>query len=308
MTTTAAADMSSPKVVTWLDGGLSTALERLGCSTRHALWTARALVDAPDLVVTAHRHYVTAGAQMVLTASYQAGVANLTQYTGSRSEARRVLASSVACARQAAAQAVDRSVRVAASLGAFGALLADGSEYHGRYPTPWRDVAREQRERLEVLLDAGPDVVVCETLPTVTEAAVLLDILDDLMPEHPTIEVWITFTAIDGGRTAGGDALVAVGDLIVERPWVRALGVNCTDGRHVAAALDALRSVYDGPLVAKPNAGGRWDVDRGTWRSVDGVDLWRTRVPEWVRRGARHVGGCCGVGPAELASIISSTT
>lgn len=275
--------------VRWLDGGLSTALERLGFSTRHELWTARALVDAPDLLVEAHRQFLRAGAEVLLTASYQAGLTNLTRHLGSEVEARRVLASSVHLARQAARTHPGPPPRVAASVGAYGALLADRSEYHGRYDATWDEVAREHRARFEVLLDASPDVVVCETLPTVAEAAVMLDVLDDLMAERNDVEVWITFTAVEAGFTAAGDPLVRVDELLRGRPWLRAVGVNCTRVSHVAAALHALGSVTDLPLIAAPNG-----------------------VPEpesiraWRRAGARYVGGCCGVGPAELAQIAST--
>lgn len=271
--------------VTLVDGGLSTELHRLGFSTDHPLWTARALIDAPDLVVAAHRAFVDAGAQVVLTASYQAGITNLTEYLGSPDQARAGVASSVALARQAVADSGRRGVRVAASLGAYGALLADGSEYVGRYDATWTEVAHEQHARLEALMGAGPDLVVCETLPTLAEAAVTLEVLDDLVDRVGPVEVWLTFTAVDGGRTAGGDHLGDAVELLVGRPWVRAIGVNCTDPHHIAAALQAL-SGADVPLVAEPNAG------------VAPHDLAR-----WIDLGARFVGGCCGVSASDLAVL-----
>lgn len=280
----------STSPATLVDGGLSTELHRLGFSTDHPLWTARALIDAPDLVVAAHRAFIDAGAKVVLTASYQAGITNFTAHLGSSGSARAYVASSVALARQAvslaAADTGHHDVRVGASLGAYGALLADGSEYHGRYQATWSEVAHEQRARLEVLVQAGPDVVVCETLPTLAEAAVTLGVLDNLIERDRPVEVWLTFTAVEGGFTAGGDPLTQVAELLVERPWVRAIGVNCTEPRHVDAALAALGSVCDVALVAKPNG-------------VPGAG----EIARWIERGARFVGGCCGVGARDLVML-----
>jgi len=301
------APVPAPQVV-WVDGGLSTALERRGWSTAHELWTARVLVDAPWAVVAEHRRFLDAGARVVLTASYQAGLGNLTRYLGSPTQAHRVLASSVACARRAVAESGVTGARVAASLGAYGALLADGSEYHGRYDVPWHRVAAEQRQRLEVLLDAGPDIVVCETVPTLTEAEMLFEVLEGLDVGSRPVEVWVTFTAVDDAMTAGGDELGSLGSRFPTPPWLAAVGVNCTHGAHVAAALRALAQAFDGPLVAEPNAGGAWDAARARWEGVEGVDVWYHRIPDWVGLGARYIGGCCGVGPEELAAIIASSS
>lgn len=271
-----------------LDGGLSTALERLGFSTDHELWTAAALIDAPHLVVAAHTAFLDAGANVILTASYQAGVSNLIRYVGDETAARRVIASAVTLARQAVQQSGRSDARVGASLGAYGALLADRSEYHGRYGASWSEVAVEQRARAEVLLDAGVDLLVCETLPTVTEAKVTLEVLDELLDRYPRLEVWVTFSAGPEGRTTGGEALAEVGPLLVGRPWVTAVGVNCTAPEHVATALHALRGLPV-PLIAEPN------------RLPDAVDL-----ECWIDAGVRFVGGCCGVGPCELAEAVTS--
>jgi S-methylmethionine-dependent homocysteine/selenocysteine methylase len=274
--------------VQFLDGGLSTALERLGFRTDHELWTAAALVHAPELVVAAHGAFLEAGAEVILTASYQAGITNVGRVVGDEARARQMLVSSVALARQAIELAHRTDARVASSLGAYGALLADRSEYHGRYPVPWSEVAKQQRVRAETLLDTGVDLMVCETLPTVSEAAVTLDVLDELIPRYPAVEVWVTFTAVGDGWTAGGEALGEVSTLLVDRPWVTAVGVNCTAPHHVGAALAALGATPVA-LIAKPN------------HLPEVQELRR-----WIDAGVRHLGGCCGVGPQELAEAIAS--
>lgn len=274
--------------VQMLDGGLSTALERLGFSTDHELWTAAALIDAPHLVVAAHTAFLDAGANVILTASYQAGVSNLIRYVGDDTAARRVIASSVDLARQAVQQSGRSDARVGASLGAYGALLADRSEYHGRYGVSWSEVALEQRARAEVLLDTGVDLLVCETLPTSSEAKVTLEVLEELLDRYPGVEVWVTFTASDDGLTAGGDPLAEVASLLAGRRWLTAIGVNCTTVERVGVALDSLRSLPV-PLIAEPN------------RLPDAAELQR-----WIDAGVRFVGGCCGVGPCELAEAVTS--
>jgi homocysteine S-methyltransferase len=215
-----------------LDGGLSTALEELGADLDDPLWTAKILRDDPELVLAAHRAFVAAGAEIVISASYQAP--------------DELLAESVRIARRA-------GVLVAGSVAPYGASLAGGQEYTGDYDVPDGWHAR----RLALLLEGEPDFLAIETQPRADEAAAIVALLED-------VDCWVTFTCRDGERTWHGepieDAVQAV-----SAPQVAAVGVNCTAPEHVDELLARIRSVSDLPLVAYPNAGRTYDAATKTW-------------------------------------------
>lgn len=279
---------------TVIDGGLSTVLEELGERPAGMLWTASALVDRSSLITEAHRRYVDAGADIVITSSYQASEAGLVAAGLSRSRARAVLASTTELARQAGARCV------AASVGPYGACQADGSEYHGRYEADWAEVRRFHRARLEVLVDSGPDVFAVETMPGVVEAAIVMEELRELT-DAPA---WVTFTCSGPHTTCAGDSMADAAAAVA--PMVQAVGVNCTHPAFVGMLLRQAGGVTHLPLVAYPNHGADWDAQAKCWvGTADGTDLPR-HLDEWLAAGARLVGGCCGVGTKGIAAIAAA--
>ncbi|MCB1017404.1 MAG: homocysteine S-methyltransferase, partial [Acidimicrobiales bacterium] len=250
-----------------------------------------------------HEAFFRAGADVAVTGSYQVSADGFVRAGRTAADAATALRRSVRLAREAAdrvAGDVGGERLVAASVGPYGAVLADGSEYHGRYGRTAADLTAFHRRRIEVLEDAGPDLLAVETLPTAVEA---LAVLDALGADGPP--VWVSFTAVAGGRTAGGDDLGALGPLVAAHPRVAAVGVNCTAAYDVAAALDALAPTGL-PLVACPNAGGEWDAAARRWRYAGLGAVAGGLVADWIDRGARLVGGCCGVGPADIAGLVTA--
>jgi homocysteine S-methyltransferase len=145
-----------------LDGGLATQLERLGADLRDELWSARLLIDDPGLIRRVHLDYFEAGADLAITASYQASFEGFARRGIDRAQAVRLLHRSVAIAREAAAEHASKTGTiplVAASIGPYGAVLADGSEYDGRYGKTVDELIEFHRPRIEVFLDAEPDLL-----------------------------------------------------------------------------------------------------------------------------------------------------
>lgn len=275
---------------TLIDGGLSTALEQLGHRPAGMLWTAQLLIDQPEQIVAAHRLYVDAGADVIITSSYQASVAGFVEAGQTPAHGRVALASTTSLARQSGAPVV------AASVGPYGAVLGDGSEYHGRYPATWAEIAAFHRERLEVLVDSGPDLLAIETIPSATEAAIIVDIAHDLS----ALPMWVSFSCRDKSHTSAGDPLESAAAMIAHDNLV-AIGVNCTAPQNIEPLLRALPDHVAG--LAYPNHGGVWDPVAEGW-SVDvdqpGVDVYLQR---WIDAGAKFIGGCCGVGPDGIAAL-----
>ena len=291
-----------PDRVTVLDGGLSTALEGLGADLGSALWTARLLSDAPHLIAEAHRAFFTAGAQ----------VADRGQLPGKRAgpgglgirrarQQPRLIASSVTLAQQVrdevAAAVPGRPLLVAASVGPYGAVLADGSEYRGRYGLSARQLRDFHAPRLELLASTAPDLFAVETIPDVDEAQVLVPLLDEI-----GIPAWFTYSVREG-KTCASQSLEEAYEVLAGSTSIVAAGVNCSQPDEVLGAVRASVRATGLPAVAYPNKGGRWDSATRTWEGASGLEI--GLVSSWVSSGARYVGGCCGTGPDDIAALAS---
>jgi len=287
-----------------LDGGLATQLEARGHDISTALWSAELLRSNPEAIVDVHRAYLEAGAEVVISASYQASRAGFEELGASAREADRLIASSVALARRArrefAADHPDAGPRlVAASVGPYGAVLHDGSEYTGDYGVSKEALERFHAPRLGVLDRAGADLLACETIPCRDEADVLAELLEGVQTP-----AWVAFSCRDGTTINDGTPIAEVAAAFAEHPAVLALGVNCTPPRFATSLIGELRRAAPGKsVVVYPNSGERYDAATGTWSGTSSADEFATYAAEWARAGATLIGGCCRVGPAHVRSM-----
>ena len=287
-----------------LDGGLASELERAGFDLGHPLWSARLLATDPGAIARVHRSYLDAGSDCITTASYQATLAGFERDGRSPDEARALLQRSVTLALDARdrfwADARNRAGRarplVAASVGPYGAFLANGAEYTGDYD---RDVAglREFHcERLELLSASGADLLACETIPSAAEARAL----SSLLSESAGPPAWISFSCRDGERLRDGTPLAECVRLADRVQRILAIGVNCTAPEHVDSLLRVAAGATAKLLVAYPNSGEEYDATRKRWRGRSSRERWGEFGRAWHAAGARLIGGCCRTGPAEV--------
>lgn len=290
-----------------LDGGLASELEARGADLRDDLWSARLLRDDPELLQQVHRAYLEAGADCIVTASYQASEAGFRRQGSSAEESAEWLRLSVrlACrARDEFWQSCNNGARhrplVAASIGPFGAVLADGSEYRGAYGLREEALYRFHVERWKVLAEAGGDLMACETIPDRAEVLALGRLFD----ETPELSGWVALSCRDPEHLADGTELVEVAAGLDAVPGVVALGVNCVPPAWVPRSLAVLRQTTAKPLVAYPNSGESWNAEQKRWDStaVERPDL-GAEARQWIDAGARLLGGCCRTGPADIASL-----
>ncbi len=276
-----------------IDGGLSNALADRGHVLADDLWTARLLRDAPEEIVAVHRAYFDAGAEVATTASYQASVPGFVAAGLTEAEAQRLIVRSVELAREAALDFP--GARVAASVGPYGAVLGDGSEYRGRYGLTTAQLRDFHRPRIELLLSAGPDLLAVETIPDVDEAEVIAELLD----EYKTL-AWLSYT-ISGGLTRAGQPLEDAFAVARGVDSIIATGVNCCAPADVLAAVEVAVAASGKPAIAYPNAGETWDADHHEWVGTSSYDL--ALVPSWRKAGAVHLGGCCRIGPDTIRAL-----
>lgn len=277
------------------DGGLASELEARGHDLSGALWSARLLVDDPAAIRSVHEAYFRAGADIATTATYQASLEGFAARGLTRAQTVRLWRRGVALARAARdACADDRRRWVAASVGPYGAALADGSEYRGRYGRTVAELRAWHRPRMEVLAEAGADLLALETVPDIDEAEALVDVVNDL-----GVPAWLSYT-IDGTRTRAGQPLTDAFAVAACSDAIVAIGVNCCAPADVAAAVE-LAAGTGKPVVAYPNSGEAWDAVHHRWSGPARFTTGQAR--DWLARGARIIGGCCRVGPALIARL-----
>jgi homocysteine S-methyltransferase len=291
-----------------IDGGLATQLEAAGHGLGDHLWSARLLADEPEAIVAAHLAYFRAGAQIAITASYQATFEGFAARGIGPDEAASLLRRSVELAAEARARylaeiapADPGSLLVAASVGPYGAYLADGSEYRGRYGLDRAALRDFHRDRLRLLWDAGPDLLACETIPDHVEVRALADLVDET-----GAAAWLALSCADGGHLRDGSPVEDAAGIAEATPGFVAVGVNCTAPEHVEELVRRIAAVTAKPIVVYPNSGEGWDAGIGRWLPATGPDVDVAAARTWVAAGARLVGGCCRVGPGRIAELASA--
>ncbi|WAZ24921.1 homocysteine S-methyltransferase [Streptomyces cinnabarinus] len=292
--TTLAQALAAGPVV--LDGGMSNQLESAGHDLSDELWSARLLAERPEAITEAHLAYFEAGADVAITSSYQATFEGFAGRGIGPERAAELLALSVELAREAARRAkAERPLWVAASVGPYGAMLADGSEYRGRYGLSLDELERFHRPRLEVLAGAAPDVLALETVPDADEARALLRAVRGL-----GVPAWLSYS-VAGDRTRAGQPLEEAFALAAHADEIIAVGVNCCAPEDVEGAVETAARVTGKPVVVYPNSGESWDADARTWRGDSRFAP--PQVRGWHDSGARLIGGCCRVGPEAISGI-----
>lgn len=282
-----------------LDGGLSTQLERDGADLSDPLWTAHILLDDPAAVLRAHLAFMDAGADILITASYQVSFEGFAARGVGTVATEDALRSSVAIAREAADTRGANRVIVAASVGPYGAILGDGAEYRGDYGLTHAEMAAFHRRRIQVLLDAEPDLLAIETIPSIAEAHALVEVLAGLGPQA---RAWFAFTCADGATLPDGAPFAEAIAVVAASPQVLAVGVNCTSPACVPDLIGAAHGVTTKPIVVYPNRGGRWDPIAREWTGAMDGDL-PELATSWRAMGATLIGGCCGTDAADIDEL-----
>ncbi len=283
-----------------IDGGLATELERRGHVLDTPLWSASLLADAPAEIAAVHRAYLEAGASIIISASYQASIEGFRRAGVDEQRARKLLLRSVAVAREVRdgwGDGRDPRPLVAASIGPFGAVLADGSEYRGNYRLDRDALAAFHRPRLELLDDAGADLLAVETIPSLTEAEALAGLLG-----RCRTPAWVCFSCADQDHLRDGSRIEDAALLFRAIDRVVAVGVNCTEPRFVLPLVQRLTAAApDKDIVVYPNRGEDWDAASRSWCGDGSAPF--AEAAEWFRAGARLIGGCCRTTPADIAAL-----
>lgn len=290
-----------------IDGGLSNVLEAQGCDLNHPLWTANLLENNPEAIIQAHYAYLEAGAACITTASYQASVPGFKQLGLDEQQAKALILKSIDLANEAINRAGKNRLwtqrpHIAASIGPYGAYLADGSEYRGNYGVDLEVLHTFHESRIRLLDTAPVDFLACETIPSIEEAKVLAKILEQVQTP-----AWVSFSCRDGQSLNDGTPIARVAEVFTKHPTVFALGVNCSHPKYISSLIKNLKSKSGSKkIVIYPNSGEAYNAQTKTWLGTADPDAFLKMVEEWLDLGADMIGGCCRIGPKHIKGIRES--
>ena len=288
-----------------LDGGLATELEARGHQLGNGLWSARLLHDAPEAIQQVHADYLSVGADCIITASYQASILGFLQQGYSETQAIDLLHKSVELAITSRDMFWTKTQHppdrlrplVAASIGPYGAYLADGSEYTGNYGLTEDELVAFHRQRWHILAATQADLLACETIPSAVEACALARLLE----ETPQRFAWLSFSCHDAQHISDGTLLADAVTPFVDNPQVVALGINCTPPQYVLPLIAAVRQVIQKPIIVYPNSGEIYDAKTKQWGAPPMSTGFATASQTWRQAGAALIGGCCRTSPSHIA-------
>ena len=279
-------------MITKLDGGLSTALENNGNKLTTSLWTGELILAKPSEITKAHLDFISAGSEIIITSSYQISYLGCGKRGWSQAQTDDALRASTHLAKDAVT-ASGKVVKVAASIGPYGAALADGSEYKGNYGITKSFLKDFHARRLEVLISTSPDLLALETMPDTFEVEVLLELLSDC-----PIPYWVSYSCKAGNQTNAGQSFTEAVSLAKN---AMAVGINCTAPELITDLLLSAEGIK--PFVVYPNSGRSWNAKTKEWEGSSEAGFDDLLVKSWISAGAQIIGGCCGIGADEILNL-----
>ena len=286
-----------------LDGAMSTPLERLGADTNNDLWTAKALIDNEELVYEVHKMYFEAGADLIITDTYQANIQAFEKVGYSEKEARNLIKKAVKIAQKARDDYENRTGKhnyIAGTIGPYGAYLANGSEYRGDYELSTKEYQQFHLPRIEELVNAGVDILAIETQPKLDEVLAILELLKEKYPQQ---KVYVSYTLSDDDTISDGTPLPRAIHALEDYSQVIAVGINCVKLELVEPALKNMKEITDKHLIVYPNSSAVYDPKSKTWSQPKTSATFEELIPNWYEAGARIIGGCCTTGPKEIKAV-----
>ena len=288
-----------------IDGALASELQRRGCDLNDSLWSAKVLIEQPELIQQVHYDYFKAGADCAITASYQATPMGFAQKGIELEESIKLIKTSVKLAQQAKMQYLndikeDKALLIAGSVGPYGAYLANGSEYTGDYQLSESEFIAFHKDRVTALIDAGVDILACETMPSFLEIKALVK----LIQQFPMVNCWFSLTLKDQQHISDGTPLTEVIEYLNSIEQIVSVGINCIALEKVTPALEVLSKLTSKPLIVYPNSGEEYDPTTKQWHKNHHHNCtFANQLDTWIKLGAKLIGGCCQTTPEDIVEI-----
>ncbi|MFT9372305.1 homocysteine S-methyltransferase [Liquorilactobacillus hordei] len=289
-----------------LDGAMATELEKAGVDTANELWSATALLDAPQKITNVHQNYFRAGADIAITNTYQATKQAFMKQGMSAAKSSELIKQAVFCAQKARNEySENKNLLLAGSIGPYGAFLADGSEYTGNYNLSIKAFQDFHYPRMKALVEAGVDLFAIETQPNFIELEAITELLERKFSE---MTAWIALSIKDSRHLCDGTSLEKVVKYLEQFENISAIGVNCTALENITPALKEIQPLTTKPLVVYPNNGDIYDPISKKWKINPQAKTFSDLVPTWISAGAKIIGGCCRTTPENIREIANVVT
>lgn len=293
-----------------LDGALATELEKRGANLNHALWSAKLLIENPALIKQVHLDYLHAGADIITTATYQASFSGFAKEGYSKKETEDLMQLSLTIAKEAideflktAPSANRQAPLVAASIGPYGAALADGSEYRGDYNISIERLMEFHSDRLDLLAKSNAHILAFETIPCIEEAMAI----KELLKKYPKRQAWVSFSCKDEAHLCSGALFSEAIELLNDSPNIIGVGVNCTAPHYIESLIKIAAAITHKYIIVYPNKGEAYNSDTKTWEPTDNCHLsFVDNAQIWKAAGAKVIGGCCRTSPADIQQLKNS--
>jgi len=287
-----------------IDGGLSNELENQGCNLNHSLWSAKLLETNPEAIILAHLNYLKSGAQCIITSSYQASIPGFMAMGYDYAKAEALIVKSVALAEEAIKLFMESGFNsnkplIAASVGPYGAYLADGSEYNGNYGITDEKLREFHLQRIRLLDDSSADFFAFETIPSFQEARILAEILMEVKKS-----AWLSFSCKDEDHMNDGTDIKQCAEYFAKHPKIFAIGINCTAPKYISGLIKSLKTRSGSQkIIVYPNSGEAYNAESKSWMGLSDPKLFVEMAKEWIRLGTDILGGCCRIGPEHIKSL-----
>jgi len=291
-----------------LDGALGTRLQEKGFDLNDPLWSAKFLNENPKVLQDIHEEYLQAGADCIISSTYQASIEGFAKKGFSKDEAEKLLILSIDIAKETRDKFWNKKINkvnrikplVAASIGPYGAFLADGSEYTGKYNISLEKLKEFHKKRVKLIAKTNPDIFAVETIPTLEEAKILCE----LLKEYKNIPNWISFSAKDDCHINGGDKIEDCAKYIDSQKHISTIGINCTSPQYILTLIKKIRDISDKNIVVYPNGGSKYNPITKNWeKSLTDEKEYAKMALLWKQEGANIIGGCCQTGPKEIKEL-----
>jgi len=290
-----------------IDGALATELEARGADLNHPLWSAKILTEDPAMIKQVNLDYLNAGANVIATASYQASFMGYERQGYSREVAIKLMQLSVELAIEAretfllsGENKMNQSPLVAASLGPYGAALADGSEYRGYSNVSVDELMAFHHDRLLVMIDTNADMLAFETIPCLDEAIAI----KKLLQQHSSKKAWVSFSCKDGMHLCSGELFEDAVKALANSEEIIGVGVNCTAPQYIESLINIAKPLTSKTILVYPNKGETYNAIDKIWEASANCDPnFIENARTWLRAGATAIGGCCRTTPSDIKQL-----
>ena len=187
---------------------------------------------------------------------------------------------------------------IAAAVGPYGAYLADGSEYRGDYNISVEELKKFHKKRMELLWNAGAEILAVETIPSLTEALAVAEIVEEI-----GAECWISFSCKNETEISDGTPIRECAKKLNGISCVKAIGLNCTAPHFVESLIKEIKKETDKPVLVYPNSGEIYDAETKTWHGAKDGKTYGQWAEIWYKAGVGVIGGCCRTTPANIKEV-----